>query len=92
MNTYDTIATRIAREQEQIIGPIAWKEAKKVSGLHINDTTKEITVDANDKTTIDRLVAQYERFFGRVSHDVCKDAVRDLVAHMKPEEIPQSLK
>jgi len=41
---------------------------------------------------IKRLVAQYERLFGKASHEVCKEAVQDLIAEMAPDQIPSSLK
>ena len=92
MDTYDQIATRIAKEQELIIGPIAWSEAKKVPGVKIEEKKHEITIDTDDKNVVDKLVLQYENFFGRASREVCRDAVRDLVATMSPEEVPTSLR
>ncbi len=92
METYEKIATKIIMEQEQIIGPIAWKEAEKVTGLHVDMATKKIHIDADALHIIDDLVIQFERFFGQVSHEVCKDAARELIAHMRPDEIPESLK
>ena len=88
------IAVRIIKEQEAVIGPLAWDEARKVSGLLIIDQKKgEINLqELGAKETIDRLVAQYERLFGKASHEVCKDAVQDIIAEMEPEEIPGSLK
>jgi len=88
------IAVRIIKEQEAVIGPLAWDEARKVSGLLIIDQKKgEINLqELGAKETIDRLVAQYERLFGKASHEVCKDAVQDIIAEMSPEEIPSSLK
>ncbi|OGI95469.1 hypothetical protein A2917_02830 [Candidatus Nomurabacteria bacterium RIFCSPLOWO2_01_FULL_42_17] len=88
------IAIRIIREQELIIGPLAWDEARKVQGLQIVDEKRgEVSLQNGDpKNVIDKLVAQYERIFGRASHAVCHDAVQDLIATMSPEEIPSSLK
>ncbi len=95
MNTtialFPQIAMRIIKEQELIIGPLAWDQAVKVSGLNIiNKTTVEI--NSNPKDTIDKLVAQYERLFGRASKEVCKESVRDLISSMASEEVPSSLK
>ncbi|MBI5139140.1 hypothetical protein HZA26_00815, partial [Candidatus Nomurabacteria bacterium] len=80
--------------QELIIGPLAWNEARKVQGLQIVDEMKgEVVLQNGDpKNTIDRLVSQYERIFGKVSHAVCHDAVQDIIAKMSPEEIPSSLR
>ncbi len=91
---FPQIAIRIIREQALVIGPLAWDEARKVQGLQIvNQEKGEVNLQNGDpKNVIDKLVAQYERIFGRASHEVCHDAVQDLLAQMSPEEIPSSLK
>ncbi|HEY4521091.1 MAG TPA: hypothetical protein VJL57_01690 [Candidatus Paceibacterota bacterium] len=40
---------------------------------------------------IDKLVAQYERLFGRASHEVCKEAAAALIKGLAPAEVPASL-
>jgi len=92
MADFNQIPMRIIKEQELIIGPIAWEEAMKVSGLIIDQSHNSVSFSGNEKEIIDRLVAQYERLFGRASHEVCKEAVQDLIAEMSPEEIPSSLR
>jgi len=94
MTIFDQMSIRIIKEQELIIGPLAWDEAKKVSGIQIIDKKKEeiIIQNGDSRLVIDRLVAQYERIFGRASHEVCREAVKDLVAGMSLEEIPSSLR
>ena len=91
---FPQIAIRIIREQELVIGPLAWDEARKVQGLDIVDEKKgEVSLQNGDpKNIIDKLVAQYERIFGKASHEVCRDAVHDLIVEMSPEEVPSSLK
>lgn len=90
MSTLDTVAEKIIAEQERVIGPLAWSEAKKVSGLEVSaDNHVVLTDDA--KSAIDRLVAQYERLFGRASHEVCREAAASLIAGLSPGEIPSSL-
>ncbi len=86
------IALRIIREQELVIGPLAWDEAGKVPGLVIDRTNNSVSFSADAKMTIDKLVAQYERIFGRASHAVCHDAVQDIIASMSPDEVPSSLR
>ena len=92
MTIFDQISIRIIREQELIIGPLAWDEAKKVNGLIIDQSHKSVSFAGDEKDVINHLVAQYERLFGKASHEVCKEAVQDLIAEMTPEEIPSSLK
>ena len=86
------IVVRIIKEQELIIGPLAWSEAGKVSGLVIDQSHNAASFSGDEKDIINHLVAQYERLFGRASHEVCKEAVQDLIAEMTPEEIPSSLR
>ncbi len=93
MTTLDTIASKIIREQERIIGPLAWMEARKVPGLNVVDSIKgEVTIGNDDpKAVVDRLVGRYEQLFGRASHEVCKDAARGIIAELPPTEVPSSL-
>ena len=90
---FPQIALRIIKAQELIIGPLAWDQASKVSGFHIIDKSKnEVSFDGDAKDILNRMVTQYEHLFGRASDEVCREAVKDLIAEMKPEEIPSSLK
>ncbi|MDO8452015.1 MAG: hypothetical protein Q7S76_04070 [bacterium] len=93
MNALDNIAVKIIKEQELIIGPLAWAEAGKVQGLHVvNEAPGEVTLNNGDpKETVNRLVGQYERLFGQASHEVCKEAVASILAELTPAEIPSSL-
>jgi len=94
MSILDKIVIKIIKEQELIIGPLAWSEAGKVSGLQIIDLRKgEVIFNNGDqKSVVDKLVAQYDRLFGQASHEVSKEAVASLVADMSPAEVPSSLK
>ena len=91
---YEEIVVRIIREQELVIGPLAWVEAAKVQGLQVIDQRAGtiLFTDASQGAVVDRLIAQYERLFGRASHQVSKDAVKGLIANMLPAEIPESLR
>lgn len=93
MAPFDSIASSIIKEQQLIIGPLAWSEAKKVSGLSVVSQERgEVRVEGGDpKNVIDRLVTQYERLFGRASHEVCKEAVASLIRGMPQADVPASL-
>ncbi|MES3032154.1 MAG: hypothetical protein V4699_02855 [Patescibacteria group bacterium] len=86
------IPIRIIKEQELVIGPLAWDEAQKVTGLNIDQSHNSVSFTGDAKDIINRLVAQYERIFGKASHAVCHDAVKDLITGMSPAEVPSSLK
>ena len=94
MANFDQISIKIIKEQELIIGPMAWEEAKKVPGIQVINREKvEISLSNGDpKTVIDKLVSQYEKIFGKASHEVCKDAVKDIIAGLPSEQVPASLK
>lgn len=92
MTSLDQIAEKIIEEQELVIGPLAWSEASKVQGLQVNRARHEAVLSNGDpKETVNRLVGQYERLFGRASHEVCREAVAGMLAHLQPSDIPSSL-
>ncbi|MCE9548886.1 hypothetical protein K8Q98_00595 [Candidatus Nomurabacteria bacterium] len=92
METILQIPIRIIKEQELVIGPLAWVEASKVSGLTVDSSHSSVSLTGDAKDVINRLVAQYERIFGQASHAVCHEAVEDLIAKMPAEEVPSSLR
>jgi hypothetical protein len=92
METILQIPIRIIKEQELVIGPLAWDEARKVSGLNVDQKNNSVTFSGDGKDIINRLVAQYERLFGKISREVCRQSVQDIIAEMSAEEIPSSLK
>ena len=61
-------------------------------GLSIDQSHNSVSFTGDEKDVINHLIAQYERLFGKASHEVCKEAVQDLIAEMSPEEVPSSLK
>jgi len=93
MNILAKITERIIEEQELIIGPIAWEEAQQVKGLSVNAATKKISFTTNNQgEAINELVRRYEQLFGRASLEVCRDAVKDLVADAPANQVPSLLK
>lgn len=92
MSTVVDLANQIIREQENIIGPVAWEEAQKVQGLKVNVQNHEVHVEGNPRDTLEGLVSRYERIFGRASREVCRDAVRQLVTQVPQDEVPSVLR
>ncbi len=89
---FDQIAIRMIKEQELVIGPLAWIEAAKVPSLSVHEQGA-VSIDSTDKKiVINALVAQYERLFGKASREVCKHAVAGFIAEMPADQIPESLK
>lgn len=90
---FDQIFVRIIQEQELVIGPLAWDEAQKVSGLKVvNQKPGEVHFEGEGKEILTKLVAQYSRLFGKVSEQVCKDAAQSLLVELPPDQIPDTLK
>ncbi len=93
MDIFARIAGKIIKEQELIIGPLAWDEAKKVNGLKVVNTDNgEVALEGDVKQIINGLVARYDRLFGRASHEVSREAVSGLVADLTPADVPMSLR
>ncbi len=92
MATYDEMVIRIIEEQALIIGPLAWEQAGKVTGLRIDVAKHEASIEGDTKEVLERLVAQYEKLFGAASREVCRDAVRPLLSQVPETDIPAVLK
>lgn len=88
----DQLASRIIKEQELIIGPLAWDEAKKVPGLMLDIAQHAAHVEGDTPVVLGALVTRYERLFGKASREVCRDAVRPFLSQVPQEEIPAVLK
>ena len=93
MTIFDQISVRIIKEQELIIGPVAWEEARKVPGLKVLDQLKgQVSFQGDAKEGVNRLVTQYSRLFGQASTEACKEAVQDLLVELPQDQVPASLK
>ncbi len=91
-NLFDQISVRIIREQELLIGPLAWDEARKVSGLQVVDQNEgTIKINGDPKLILTNLVNQYSRLFGQASTAVCKQAVQDLIVELPKNQVPDIL-
>ena len=86
MNTFTQLAEKIIKEQESMIGPMAWDEAKKVKGLDIQ-ANNTINIHGEGKEVLAGLAQQYEKIFGHTSIEVCKEAIADA----KKEDLPAIL-
>lgn len=84
-------ASKIIKEQEAIIGPIALDQARKVSGFTITNVD-DVKITGNKKEALDNLVRQFEKLFGRASVQVCKDAFEPFSEKISQTDIPDILK
>lgn len=74
------------------MGPVAWEQAQKVTGLRVDIQAHTVSIEGNSKDVLEKLVAQYERLFGPASREVCRDAVRPLLGQVPPDEVPAVLR
>lgn len=88
-DSYTLVVASIIKEQEKIVGPLAWSEAEKVSGLSLEN--HKVAISGDGKKVVEKLVSQYEMLFGQASIEVCKGAVRPLRSKLKGVEMPQIL-
>jgi len=84
-------ASKIIKEQQAIIGPVALDQAKKVSGLTVT-SVEDVKVTGNKKQTLENLVKQYEKLFGKASVQVCKEAFEPFSEKIAPTDVPDILK
>lgn len=84
-------ASRIIKEQQAIIGPIALDQAKKVAGFSIV-SSDDIKITGSKKQALESLVKQFEKLFGKASVQVCKDAFAPFSEKIPAADVPEILK
>jgi len=89
MDTYTNIIRLIIAEQEQVIGPLALIQAKKIPGLTVDGD--QISFVGDGKLILEKLVFQYANFFGKASIELCKEAIDPILSTVKPEDLPNIL-
>lgn len=92
MSIENQLVEHIIKQQELIIGPMAWEEAGKVAGLRTDAVNRQAVVEGDPREVLEKLVAQYERLFGQASREVCRDAVRPLLSQISQDKIPTILR
>jgi len=90
MDIFTQLAEKIIKEQELIIGPVAYEQARKVEGLEVANSGS-VKITGNAKDVLKRLVEQYEKLFGRTSIEVCKEAVRSVKSQFSKDDLPAIL-
>lgn len=83
--------SKIIKEQQAIIGPVAIDQAKKVSGLQVS-SADDVKITGNKKEVLGGLVNQYAKLFGKASIEVCKEAIEPLKDKITQNDLPDILK
>jgi hypothetical protein len=90
---YNLVVLRIVLQQAELVGTLAWQVAQQVSGIDVIDMLKsQITIRGEPKEAINELIGKYQKLFGKMARDVCKNAVADILADMDANDIPESLR
>ncbi|OGK34930.1 hypothetical protein A3F60_04790 [Candidatus Roizmanbacteria bacterium RIFCSPHIGHO2_12_FULL_39_8] len=92
MDIFAELAEKIIKEQENIIGPLALEQAKKVPGIKVDGSTHTISLIGNKTTVLENLVKQYEALFGQASVELCKDVASKYLKEIPQEQLPQVLR
>lgn len=91
MDPFVGAISRIIKEQQAIIGPVALEQAKKVVGLQVMGAD-DVKIMGNKKAVLDSLVKQYAKLFGKTSIEVCKEAFGPYLDKIPTAEIPDVLR
>lgn len=92
MDIFQQITSKIIKEQESIIGPLAIEQAKKVKGLTVDWSNRKVSFQGDKKAIIDDLVEQYRKLFGQASVEVCREAAKEFISKIPQNEMPSLLK
>jgi len=91
MDVFGQLVEEIIKDQEDIIGPIALEQAKKVPGLKVDLEKHNVQFDGNQTDVIEKLVEKYKEIFGQASVEVCKEASKKILVGVSKENIPPLL-
>jgi hypothetical protein len=92
MDLYAQMAIKIIQGQEAIIGPVAVEQAERISGLKLDWSAHEVSIEGNKSKIIDSLIGVYKELFGQISVEVSKEAVANLASQLPADGLPEALK
>lgn len=90
MDPFVQAVSNIIKEQQLIIGPVALDQAKKVTGLKVENNN--VKIEGNKKEVLNNLVKQYAALFGQASVEVCKEAFQPYSEKIPTNDIPDILR
>jgi hypothetical protein len=92
MDVFEQIVVKIIKSQEDIIGPVAIEQAKRVPHLKVDWDKKTINIDGDETKAVNQLVDIYKELFGQISVEVSKEAASSLVGRVPADQLPEALK
>lgn len=91
MDIYIELAKKIIKAQEDVVGPLALEQAKRVNGVKIGTSSQDLSLEGDEKDVVNRLIKQYEGLFGKVSLEVCKRAALSITQSTQKDQLPPLL-
>ena len=91
MSLFEDMASKIIKEQQTIIGPLALREANKVVGLKVT-SIDNIVIEGNSKEILQKLVEQYAKLFGNASIQLCREVTEQYSSDIPDADKPDFLK
>lgn len=92
-DVFAKICLRIILEQENMIGVLSWTEAERVSGLKVIDRqNRRIEITGEPRQVVNNLVETYEKLFGKLSREISRNCVLDIIEDMPKQDVPDDLR
>jgi hypothetical protein len=93
LNDVQNLVASIIEHQQTLMGHLAIDQARKVSGLNINDAHGlQIEISNPDfREVLSQLVKKYEELFGEISIEACKEAVKESRTAIPKQDLPDIL-
>lgn len=91
MSQIDIVVQSIVTHQIDVLGPLAIEQAKKVSGLSVDDQGHVKILGAyksKPKALLTTLITSYGKLFGQASIEVCIDAIKEAGTRLPDDQIP----
>ncbi|MBC7460118.1 MAG: hypothetical protein H7287_02015 [Thermoleophilia bacterium] len=83
------VAERIVQSQVRVVGPAAWKLARRVKHLDVAEGRQpRISPDADAGSVIDRLVREYSSITGDLGTRMCFMAAADILREHPELDVP----
>ncbi len=92
MDPFTEAAKQIISQQEVIMGPLAVEQADKVPGFTIDRASREVTIEGDKTSALQRLVEQYRLLFGQTAVEVCRQAAKDILSQLPASQVPELLR
>ncbi len=92
MDVFEQIVVKIIKSQENIIGPVAIEQAKRVPHLKVDWDKKSIDIQGDETKAVNALVDVYKELFGQISVEVSKEAAASLISKIPAGHLPEALK